>query len=72
MKPFTTIASIFLLVISTLHILRIVFRVDIVMNDWYVPLWINGAAAVVTGFLSLMLRKENRGEKETDEQRLTT
>ena len=60
MKPFTKIASIFLIIISTLHILRIIFGVEIVINGWYVPFWINGAAAVVTGLLSLMLWKENR------------
>ncbi len=60
MKRFTTIASIFLMVISILHILRIVLNVEIVINGWYVPLWINGAAAVITGFLSIMLWKEKR------------
>jgi hypothetical protein len=43
-----------------MHILRIVFNVDIVIGSWSVPFWINGVAAVVTGFLSLMLWKENR------------
>ena len=60
MKPFTKIASIFLIIISTLHVLRIIFGVEIVINGWYVPFWINGVAAVVTGFLSLMLWKEKR------------
>jgi hypothetical protein len=60
MKPFTLIASIFLLIISTLHIFRIVFDVYIVINSWHVPFWINGVAAVFTGILSLMLWKENR------------
>ena len=60
MKPFTSIASVFLLVISTLHILRVVFDVEIIINSWYVPLWINGAAAVITGVLAIMLRKENK------------
>jgi hypothetical protein len=64
MKPFTSIASIFLLVISTLHILRIVFNVDIVIDSWSVPFWINGVAAVITAVLAIMLRKEN---KENDE-----
>jgi hypothetical protein len=66
MKPFTKIASIFLLIISTLHILRIVFNVDIVIGSWYVPLWLNGVAAVVTGLLSFMLWKENK-ETTNDE-----
>ncbi len=60
MKPFTKIASIFLIVISTLHILRIVFDVKIVINSWAVPFWINGVAAIVTALLAVMLLKENR------------
>jgi len=58
MKSFTKIAGVFLIIVSTLHILRIVFDVDIVINDWYVPFWINGVAAVITAFLAVMLLKE--------------
>jgi len=60
MKPFTKIASVFLIIVSTLHILRIVLDVDIVINGWYVPFWVNGVAAVVTAFFAVMLLKENR------------
>ncbi len=59
MKPFTKIASVFLIIVSTLHILRIVFDVDIVINGWYVPFWINGVAAIVTSLLAVMLLKEH-------------
>jgi hypothetical protein len=62
MRPFTSIASIFLFIISILHILRIVFNVEIEINAWHVPFWTNGAAAVVTGFLAIMLRKESRSD----------
>jgi hypothetical protein len=60
MRPFTKIAGIFLFLISALHILRILLDVEIVINSWYVPFWINGIAAVVTGFLAIMLWKEGR------------
>ena len=60
MKPFTKIASIFLIIISILHILRIVFDVEIVINNWSVPFWINGVLAIITAFLAVMLLKENR------------
>jgi hypothetical protein len=58
MKRFTSIACIFLMVISILHILRIVLNVEVLINGWDVPLWINGVAAIITGFLSIMLWKE--------------
>jgi hypothetical protein len=60
MKPFTKIASVFLIIVSTLHILRIVFDVDIVINRWSVPFWLNGVAAVITALLAVMLLKEHR------------
>ncbi len=60
MKPFTKIASVFLIIVSSLHILRIFFDVDIVINRWYVPFWVNGVAAVITALLAVMLLKENR------------
>ena len=59
MKPFTSIAALFLCVVSILHIVRIVFGFDIVINSWHVPLWINGLLAIVTAFLAIMLWKEN-------------
>lgn len=58
MKPFTAMASIFLIIISVLHMLRVVFDADIVINGWYVPFWMNGVAAVITGTLAVMLLKE--------------
>ena len=61
MKPFTKIASIFLIVVSTLHILRIYFILDIVIGNWPVPFWVNGLAAIFTAFLAVMLWKENKG-----------
>ena len=60
MKPFTKIASIFLIIISILHILRIVFDVEIVINNWSVPFWLNGVGAVITSLLSVMILKENQ------------
>ena len=60
MKPFTKIASIFLIIISILHILRIVFDVEIVINNWSVPFWINGVGAVITALLAVMILKENQ------------
>jgi hypothetical protein len=59
-KPVVLIASIFLSIISILHILRIVFDVEIVINNWSVPFWINGLLAIITACLATMLWRENR------------
>ena len=59
MKPFTLIAIIFLSIVTLFHILRIVTGADITMNNWSVPIWLNGVGAIITGGLALMLWKEN-------------
>jgi len=59
MKPFTLIAIIFLSIVTLFHILRIVTGTDITINNWSVPIWLNGVGAIITGGLALMLWKEN-------------
>ena len=64
MKPFTLILNIIIVIICILHTLRIVFDIDILINSWYVPFWVNGVLAVITAFLAIMLWKENKGNGE--------
>jgi hypothetical protein len=59
MKIFTLIAIIFLSIVALFHILRIVTAADITINNWSVPMWLNGVGAIITGGLALMLWKEN-------------
>jgi hypothetical protein len=60
MQPAILIAAIFLTVVSIAHLLRIVFAVEIVINGWSVPYFINGVLAVITAYLATMLWKELR------------
>ncbi len=60
-RPFTRVASIFLAVITLLHLLRVATGWQLVIHQWHVPIWINLVLAAVTAFLSLMLRRESRG-----------
>ena len=59
MTTFTYITIVFLSIVTLFHILRIVTDTSIMINNWSVPIWLNGVGALVTGSLAVMLWKEN-------------
>lgn len=63
MKPFTIIAIVIFLLIAVVHLLRIVFKWEVVANGIPIPLWPSAIAAVISGVLAYMLWRENRPEK---------
>jgi hypothetical protein len=58
MKPFTTIAIVVFSLICLVHIVRLVFGLDITVGGWVVPLWVSVPGAIVTAGLAYMLWKE--------------
>jgi hypothetical protein len=63
MKPFTTIAIVIFSLIALAHLLRIVFKWEVIANGISIPLWPSAVAAVILGVLAYMLWRENRPEK---------
>jgi hypothetical protein len=59
-KPFTTIAILFFSLIAFAHLLRVFFGAEVVVNGIYIPLWVSGVAAVISGGLAYMLWRETR------------
>lgn len=59
-KPYTAVASVFLAVITLMHMARMLAGWSILVEGWHVPLWLNALGAIVTGTLSVMLWKESR------------
>lgn len=59
-RPFTRVASVFLAVITLLHLLRVAAGWQLVIHHWHVPMWINLILAAVTAFLSHMLWRDSR------------
>jgi uncharacterized integral membrane protein len=57
-KPFTTIAIAIFSLICLVHIVRLVYGLDITVGGWVVPLWVSVPGAIVTGGLAFMLWKE--------------
>ena len=60
MKPFTTLAAIFLALIALVHLYRLVRPFEVVVAGNVLPLWFSIVGAVVAGVLSLMLWRESR------------
>lgn len=59
MKPFTNIAICLLAAISLLHLLRLFFGWEIVINGNLLPVWVSAPGFIIAGGLALMLCKES-------------
>ena len=60
MKPATTITVIFLLIVSIVHLLRLVLQVTVMTNLFVVPMWMSVPACIVTAGLAIWLWVENK------------
>ncbi len=67
MKPASTITSIFLLLISLVHLLRLVFEVKVTVNTNEIPLWVSVPACAVTAGLAIWLFIENKKQEKSYE-----
>ncbi len=60
MKPIAWVATIFLALVAFAHLLRLVFRVQVIAGGVAIPLWLSAVACVVTGGLAVLLWRESR------------
>jgi hypothetical protein len=60
MKPFTTLAVLFLFLIALAHLFRVVFQLPLVIGNWDVPMWMSGAATLFTATLAFLLWSERK------------
>lgn len=60
MKPFTAFAVVLFSFISLIHVLRLVFRWEIVAAGWAIPLWVSVPGCIITGGLAFLIWKEMR------------
>ncbi len=60
MKPVTVIVVIFLLLISAMHLLRILFEFEITVAGAVMPMWPSIAGCIVPTLLAGLLWRENR------------
>ena len=60
MKPFTTLAIVFLGLLSMLQLVRFLAGWEVIVNGVSVPAWASGVACVVAGGLAIMAWRESR------------
>jgi hypothetical protein len=59
MKPFTIITTIFLSIMSLVHILRLIYQWEVVINGIQIPVWFSAVGAILAGGLAYMLWRES-------------
>ena len=60
MKPSVIVVTIFLLLVSAIHLLRVIFQWKVTANTLDIPLWMSGVACLFTAVLAIWLWKENK------------
>ncbi len=56
----TLSTTILLSLIAIVHVLRILWRVEVTADGTRIPMWVSWVAVLVTGILSLALWREGR------------
>ena len=63
MKPFTTIAIVIFSLVAVLHVLRLIFGWEAVVNGMVIPMWVSVVGVLIAGGLAVMLWRESRPGK---------
>jgi hypothetical protein len=58
MKPFTTIAVAFLILIAIVHLLRLFAGWEVIVAGFVIPVWWSAFGLVIPGWLALMVWRE--------------
>jgi hypothetical protein len=51
-RAYLITTCIFFLIVAFLHLLRLVFGWEILMEGWPIPRWLNFVALIITGYLA--------------------
>ncbi len=60
MKPASLVATLFFALIALLHLLRLLFQVEVTAGRMIVPMWMSAAAFLFAAGLAILLWRENR------------
>ena len=60
MKPFTTVAVVFLALIAVVHLLRLFAGWEVTVVGFVIPVWWSGLGFLIAGGLALMVWRESR------------
>jgi hypothetical protein len=51
-KTFSLVAGLIFLLIAVMHVLRLAFRWEVVLNGWVVPMWVSAVALLIAAYLA--------------------
>lgn len=60
MKPFSKIASIILALVALLHLARVVFKTNVLIDSYELPMWVSIAGFIIAAVLSVGLWRESK------------
>lgn len=60
MKPSAVVVTIFLLLVSIVHLLRLILQWKVTVNTSEIPMWASFVACIVTALLAGWLYRENK------------
>jgi len=64
MKTGTFVAMIFLVLVAIIHILRVVWQVEVLVGRYTVPMWMSYAAVIFTLVLAGAMWNEQRNKRQ--------
>ena len=51
-KTFTIVASVIFFLVAVVHVLRLVFKWEVILAGWHLPLWISVVALIIAASLA--------------------
>ncbi len=63
MKPFTSIAIVIFSLVAVLHVLRLIFGWQAVIDGLVIPMWASVVGLIIACGLAIMLWRESRPQK---------
>ena len=51
-RTFSLVAGLIFLLVAVVHVLRLAFKWEVILNNWPVPMWISAVALVIAAYLS--------------------
>ncbi|MBT8260720.1 MAG: hypothetical protein HKO92_03895 [Flavobacteriaceae bacterium] len=58
MKLFTKISALLLAIVAILHLIRVIYKIDVTVDEIDMPMWISFVGFIVPAILSIGLLKE--------------
>ena len=60
MKTFTKISALLLAVVAVFHLLRVIFDIEVIVDQMSMPMWVSTVGFIIPAILSIGLWKESK------------